>query len=125
SVRWALGAPLRREGWAGSWTVFTADSLPLAVTWAAMLPLVTGTVENVIGSSPFAHGFLTTRNAAAPAASANTMILGSQRFSFTVGKVIPRYEPKVARLLRYVALKIPFHRTGVGVAGRKAGYING
>src|SRR4051812_18402959 len=76
-----------------------------------MLPLDTVTVENVIGSSPFAHGFLTRRNAAAPAASANTMIRGSQRFSFTVGKVIPRYEPKVARLLRYVAMKIALGRT--------------
>src|SRR5678815_4735597 len=71
-------------------------------------------IRDRIGSSPFAHGFLTRRNAAAPAASANTMILGSQRFSFTVSKVIPRYEPKVARSLRDVAMKIRFGRTPAG-----------
>src|SRR5262245_48671038 len=70
-----------------------------------MLPRVTVTVENVIGSSPLAQGFLMTRNATAPAASASTMIRGSQRLTCTLGKVIPRYEPEVARLLRIVATR--------------------
>jgi hypothetical protein len=59
--------------------------------------------ENVIGSSALAHGFLMTRKAIAPPTSASTMILGIQRLTCTLRKVIPRYEALVARLLQFVA----------------------
>src|SRR5512138_3758303 len=95
----------RPETWAPTCTVPTADSVPLAVTCAAIGPLETITVENVIGSSPLAQGLLTRTKAIAPAASASTTIRGIQRFTCTVGNLIPRYEASVARVLRFIAAR--------------------
>src|SRR5262245_17270719 len=45
------------------------------------------------------------------------MILGSQRFTCTLRKLIPRYEPEVARVLRIVAVE-PLREGDLEARGR-------
>src|SRR5438445_10595106 len=83
SLKSAWSSTTRPETCAPTWTVPFADSVPFAVTCAAIVPLLTCTVENVIGVGPFFHGFLIQRNATPPATMARTMMRGSQRLITT------------------------------------------
>src|SRR5690242_5195366 len=79
SLKSACSSTTRPETCAPTWTVPFADSVPLAVTCAAIVPFDTCTVLNVISAGLLAHGFLIQRNAAPPATIARTMTRGNQR----------------------------------------------